>query len=161
MGANVLRQLSKMADSVVVGGLLMASVGAARAHHSYAMWNHNKVVTISGTIGAVQWMNPHVWVWVYARKKHGGGYDLYGFESNTVNNISRLGWHKDSLKAGDKVSIRYFPPLHGQRHVGYFVEATRADGSTVVGDTAASEMTEGSTQRNLEIVPPKDISPPK
>ncbi|MGH8217784.1 MAG: DUF6152 family protein [Steroidobacteraceae bacterium] len=76
----------------------MANIGAAWAHHSYAMWNHNKVLTASGTIGAIQWMNPHVWVWVYVPKKHGEGYDLYGFESNTVPNISRLGWHKDSLK---------------------------------------------------------------
>jgi Family of unknown function (DUF6152) len=161
MGPKVLWKMSKTAGVIVAGGVLMANVGAAWAHHSYAMWNHNRVATISGTIGAVQWMNPHVWVWVYARKKHGGGYDLYGFESNTVNNISRLGWHKDSLKVGDKVSIRYFPLLRGKRHVGYFVEARRADGSTVVGDTAASQMTEVSKQPELEVVPPKGIAPPK
>jgi hypothetical protein len=157
MGAKVLR----LFNSILAGGVLTAHVGAAWAHHSYAMFNHNEIVTLSGTIGAVQWMNPHVWVWVYAPRKHGGGYDLYGFESNTVTNISRLGWHKDSLKVGDKVSIQYFPLAHGQRHAGYFVQARLPDGSTVVGDTAASAMTEASKESGLEITPPKGIAPPE
>jgi Family of unknown function (DUF6152) len=160
MNPKVLRILSRMASSIVAAGALMANVGPAWAHHSYAMFNHNRVLTVSGTIGAIQWMNPHVWVWVYVPKER-GGYDLYGFESNTVTNISRLGWHKDSLKVGDKISIEYFPLWNSNQRAGYFVEARRSDGTTVVGDTAASAMAETSKQPELEIVPPQDIAPPK
>ena len=161
MGPKVPWKLSKIASSVVAVGALTSNVGSAWAHHSYAMFNHNKIVTVSGTIGAIQWMNPHVWVWVYVPRGHGAGYDLFGFESNTVPNISRLGWHKDSLRAGDKVSIEYFPLFHSPQHAGYFVEARRSDGTTVVGDTAASAMTEASKQAELEMMPPKDLAPPK
>ncbi|HYK25769.1 MAG TPA: DUF6152 family protein [Steroidobacteraceae bacterium] len=159
--AEVLWKLSKLASSIVAGGVLIASAGPASAHHSYAMFDHNDVATVSGTIGAIQWMNPHVWVWVYVPKEHGVGYDLYGFESNTVPNISRLGWHKDSLKVGDKVSVKYFPLWHSPQRAGYFIEARRSDGSIVVGDTAASVMTEASGQPELQMIPPKDIAPPK
>jgi hypothetical protein len=161
MGPKPLWKLSKTASSIVAGGVLMANVGPAWAHHSYAMFNHNQSATASGTIGAIQWMNPHVWVWVYVPKTDGGGYDLYGFQSNTVRNISRLGWHRDSLKVGDKVSIEYFPLLNGQRHIGYFIQARRSDGSTVLGDTAAELMAQPSKQPELEIVPPKNMAPPK
>lgn len=161
MIAKVLWKLSKPVSSVIAGGVLMMTVGPASAHHSYAMFNHNEAVTVKGTIGAIQWMNPHVWVWVYVPKEDGGGYDLYGFESNTVPNISRLGWHKDSLKVGDKVIVKYFPLWHSPKHAGYFIEARRSDGSTVVGDTAASAMTEASEQPELEMTPPKGIAPPK
>ncbi|MGC1458421.1 MAG: DUF6152 family protein [Steroidobacteraceae bacterium] len=161
MGLRLLWKLSKAASAFVAGGLIMANGGPAWAHHSYAMFNHNKSETVSGTIGAVQWMNPHVWVWVYVLKKNGAGYDLYGFESNTVRNISRLGWHRDSLKAGDKVSIDFFPLMKSEEHVGYFIQAHRADGSTVLGDTAADLMTQPSKEPELEIVPPKNLAPPK
>jgi hypothetical protein len=155
------RKFSNLAAPIVASGVWLASGGPTWGHHSFAMFNHNQVATVSGTIGAIQWRNPHVWVWVYVPKKRGGGYDLYGFESNTVSNIARLGWKKDSLKVGDKVSVRYFPLFDSQRHAGYFIEAQRPDGSTVVGDTAASAMTEASEQPTLELTPPKDIAPPK
>jgi len=161
MGLKPLLKLSKVTSLIVAGGVLMANGAPAWAHHSYAMWNHNKSATVSGTIGAVQWMNPHVWVWVYVPKKDGGGYDLYGFQSNTVRNISRLGWHRDSLKIGDKVSIEFFPLMNSEQHVGYFIQAHRSDGSTVLGDTAAELMTQPSKEPELEIVPPKNIAPPK
>ena len=161
MGRKVLGELSKLVNSLIAGGVLIANVSPACAHHSYAMWDHNRVDTVRGTIGAIQWMNPHVWVWVYVPKQHLGGYDLYGFESNTVNVISRLGWHKDSLKVGDTVSIEYFPLRGSQKHAGYFIEARRSDGTTVVGDTAAYAMTEASEYPELEMIPPKDIAQPK
>lgn len=161
MGPRVLWKLSRMASSIVAGAVLMTNVAPAWAHHSYAMFNHNKVFSIRGTIGAVQWANPHVWVWVYVPRKHGRRYDLYGFESNTVINISRLGWHKDSLKRGDKVAIKYFPLWDTRRHIGYFIEARLSDGKTVVGDTAAYAMTQTSKHPELEMTPPKNITPPK
>jgi hypothetical protein len=161
MGLRALRKFGKTASSMVAGGVLMANVGPAWAHHTYSVFNHNELSTVTGTIGAIQWMNPHVWVWVYVPKKDDGGYDLYGFESNTVNNISRLGWHKDSLKVGDKVSIEYFPLWNSKKHAGYFIRAQRSDGSTVVGDTAADAVTQSSGQPELEMIPPKNIAPPK
>ncbi len=161
MGPTVLSRLTKSVGSFIAGGAFLASSYPTWAHHSYAMFDHNDVVTVSGTIGAIQWMNPHVWVWVYVPTAQGGGYALYGFESNTVNHIARLGWHKGSLQVGDKVSIKYFPLWHHDRNVGYFIEAQRSDGSIVVGDTAAYAMTEASKYPELEISPPKDIVPPK
>ena len=34
------------------------------AHHSYAMFDMSKTVTLQGTIRDFQWTNPHSWIWI-------------------------------------------------------------------------------------------------
>jgi hypothetical protein len=43
----------------IVGAALAASSGAAFAHHSFAMFDADQRVTLSGTVKEFQWVNPH------------------------------------------------------------------------------------------------------
>lgn len=107
---------------------------AVLAHHSYAMFDKRKSVVVEGSVAKVEWTNPHAFVWLYVKKTDKPGeYDLYAFESSTPNQLKLNGWSKDSLKAGDKVSIRYFP-LRDGRPGGHLVWAQRSDGSILMSD---------------------------
>ncbi len=111
--------------------LLATTAVTSFAHHSYAMFDQTKVATVEGTMAKVEWKDPHVWFWAYVSDSK-GGYDLFGFESASINNLARQGWTLSTLKPGDKVTIQYNPLVDG-RHGGFFRSATFADGTKTPG----------------------------
>ncbi len=118
-------------------GAVLGSPQGASAHHSYAMFDNSKTVTVKGTVAKLEWTNPHVFVWLYVRKSNQSGeYDLYGFENGPVTMLMRVGWTRDSFKAGDRVSVQYFPLKDG-RPGGSFIRAVFENGSVLIGDTHA------------------------
>lgn len=103
--------------------------GRASAHHTYSMFDLQKPIVVQGTVAKVEWTNPHVFIWVYVKRPDKPGvYDLYGFENAPVNFLVRLGWTKDSLEPGEKVTVQYFP-LRDGRPGGFFIQAVQVDGS--------------------------------
>ncbi len=110
---------------------LLLAAGPALAHHSFAMFDRDKQVTLSGTVHDFQWTNPHSWIEVDVPNATGGS-DKWGIELNSPNNLARQGWKSTMLKPGDKVSIT-FNPLRSGEHGGLFLQVTLADG-TVMGD---------------------------
>jgi hypothetical protein len=119
--------LGATATSVVPGG--------AAAHHSYAMFDLNRVVSVQAVVAKVEWVNPHVFVWAYVAKS-GGGHDLYAFETDPVSRLVAEGWTKDSLPPGEKVTIEY-APLRDGRQGGSLRRAKRANGKVL--ETRASK----------------------
>ena len=113
-----------------VAALLLA--GTALAHHSYAMYDRDKHVTVEGTIAKFEWTNPHTFLWFYAPKA-GGGYQLTGLEGGGPAELTRMGWSKASFKVGEKVTVEY-TPLKDGRPGGSFLKATHADGSVTKGE---------------------------
>ena len=115
--------------------LLVAASPAAPllAHHSYLMFDGTRTRTVTGTVAKVEWMNPHVYVWVYvpnpaAPAKH----DLYAFENGSINVLSRLGWSRSSFAAGDKVTVE-FNPLKDGRTGGHLTQVTDGKGRVLKG----------------------------
>jgi hypothetical protein len=121
---------SLRALTVVLGPCVAAS---ASAHHSYAMFDAARTVTVTGTVAKLEWTNPHVFVWVYVpNAARDNGFDLYAFENGSPNVLLRRGWSKETFAAGEKLSIAYWPLADG-RTGGHFAVATRVDGSVVRG----------------------------
>ena len=113
MKNSSLRHLT--AGAAVLAAWLMACPQAAVAHHSYAMFDASRELTASGTIAKLEWMNPHAFVWLYVpRSDHSGHFDLYAFENGSVNALTRLGWSATTLKAGDKITVQYWPLKDGR-----------------------------------------------
>jgi hypothetical protein len=120
-----------MKTLVALVSLLLAS--SAWGHHSYAMFDGSRTLTVSGTVAKLEWMNPHVFVWVYvpiAAAKD--GYDLYAFENGSPGVLTRIGWARTTLAVGEKIAVQYWPLKDG-RNGGHFVRATRADGQVLLG----------------------------
>ena len=113
------------------GWLLLAS--SAPAHHSYAMFDGSRTLTINGTVAKLEWVNPHVYLWVYvANAKAQGGHDLYAFENGSPNVLARAGWSKSTFKAGETIAVEFWP-LKDRRTGGHFRKATHADGRVSLG----------------------------
>jgi hypothetical protein len=116
---------------VVVVGLGIAE--SAGAHHSYAMFDGTRTLTVKGTVAKLEWTNPHVSIWVYVpNSARENGFDLYAFENGSPNVLTRLGWSKTTFAAGEELTIEYWP-LNDGRTGGHFARATRGDGSVIRG----------------------------
>ena len=59
--------------SVLVSGLAAAAASwPAFAHHSFAVYDRTKVLTLKGDVKTFQWTNPHCVIW-FVVKPEGGG----------------------------------------------------------------------------------------
>ena len=92
----------------------LALPGAGQAHHSFAMFDQTKVVTIKGIVKELQWTNPHAALWFYAETPAGDPGDLWTIELTSPGNLTRAGWTRQVLKAGDKVTVDISPMRDGQ-----------------------------------------------
>lgn len=113
----------------VLGLLLMGVTGTAEAHHSFAMFDHNKSIVVEGTVTKFQWTNPHVYLDLDAVDKD-GSVKHYVIECMAVNMLTRAGWHSKMMKPGDKVKVLIAPLLNGQPG-GLILRVTLADGRTI------------------------------
>lgn len=109
---------------------LAGSAGPAEAHHSYAMFDMGKEVSLVGTIKEFQWTNPHSWIWLDVPGAD-GKVEQWGIEGMSPNYLARRGWTKETLKPGDKVTV-VIHPLKNQEHGGSFLRVTLPDGTVMI-----------------------------
>ena len=96
-------------------GALTLAAPTARAHHSFAMFDFTKVVTITGSVKEFQWTNPHVVLWVNVEGKDPKKPDVWWLEMTSPGNLTRGGgWSRKALNAGDKVTVELNPLRSGE-----------------------------------------------
>jgi hypothetical protein len=117
---------------VALVAMALSWVCRASAHHSFAMYDTNKVVVLKGTVKEFEWTNPHALLWVVASAGDDAGSELWTIELPTSpGNLTRMGWSKHSLHPGDNVSVE-LNPLRDGKHGGSFKRATLASGDVLV-----------------------------
>jgi uncharacterized protein DUF6152 len=98
----------------VAATFLAVLAGAtASAHHSFATFDQTKETTLVGTIKEVQWTNPHIWVQVLVKNPATGDVVEWSIEGGSPNGLSRQGWKRSTLNAGDPVEIVIHPLKDG------------------------------------------------
>jgi len=115
--------------------LAIALAAPAFAHHSAAGIDRTKSVTLSGTVKAFGWQNPHSWMEVDVPNE-AGVVTTWKVEMTSPAFLIRAGWKASTLKAGDKVTVKVFPLRDGDPG-GLFQSVTLADGSTLTERAAA------------------------
>jgi hypothetical protein len=111
------------------GILLAALIGAASsawAHHSFAMYEPTKTLTLKGTVKTFQWTNPHVVIWIVVQPEDGGAAQEWSIETTSPGVLTRGGWTRQSIKPGDRVSVT-FSPLRDGSHGGGLNSVTLLD----------------------------------
>jgi hypothetical protein len=104
---------STLAVLVAGAGLFMAASIPLAAHHSFAAeFDSTKAVTLQGTVTKLDWMNPHIWIYLDT-KDDSGTVAHWQCEGAPPNTLTRQGWTKDSLKIGDQVTIEGFRSKDG------------------------------------------------
>ena len=137
------------AAGVFVSIGLLQSVGGS-AHHSYAMFDGSQIKTIIGTVAQIEWVNPHVFLWIYVENLQSDtGYDLYALENGSPNVLRERGWSSTYFAEGELVAVSFWPVIDGQNG-GHFAVATRLDGTVVYGAGGPG----GSPDAGKSIPPP-------
>jgi hypothetical protein len=86
------------------------AAGSAFAHHSFAMYDREKTVTISGTVKDYVWSSPHVTIVVLADNTRRG---VLNIEGSSPVVLARGGWTSSLLKPGDKILLGVHPRKDG------------------------------------------------
>ena len=93
------------------------------------MFDHEKTLTLSGTVKELEWTNPHAWLHIVVMDQKTGKPVEWSFEMGGVGQVAAQGWKSDSVKPGDKITVQMHPLKDGSRG-GQYMNATLADGRT-------------------------------
>ena len=110
--------------------LLPLTAGGAAAHHSFAMFDRSREVTVTGTVREFQWSNPHAYIQLTARNADGEAVE-WSLEMGSPMYLYARGWRPRTLRAGQQVRVR-LNPLRNGNPGGVVLEVTGMDG-TVIG----------------------------
>jgi hypothetical protein len=107
--------MNRLRHRSIVVAFCFAMARVAWAHHSQSEYDLKGKVEVAGAVTKVEWKSPHVWVYVDVTDDKGHTVN-WSFELPSPVTLMRRGWTRDSLKAGDRVSVsgapaRNFPTI--------------------------------------------------
>lgn len=100
--------------------------GSASSHHSFAMFDLDKEVTLEGVVKEFQWTNPHVWLQVLVPDGKGATTE-WSLEMGAPGMLTRTGWKSSTVKPNDKVTV-VMNPLKSGAPSGRLVRVTLPNG---------------------------------
>ena len=116
--------------ALCLGAVVAAAIAApALAHHSFAMFDNEKTVSLQGTVKEFEWSNPHAWMDVTVMDDKGQSHE-WAFEMASPLQLTSHGWKKDTVKPGDKITIQAHPLKDGT-HGGSYVAITLPSGQVL------------------------------
>ena len=98
----------------------------AYAHHSAAMFDSVKELTLQGTVKQVEITNPHSWLQVVSLDSSGAPVE-WSVEMANPGTLIRQGFKRSSFQVGDKVMVKIHP-LRDGRPGGLLMSVTTASG---------------------------------
>jgi hypothetical protein len=124
-----MRTRARVAALLMVAAAALAG-NAVLAHHSVpGTFDVNKTTVIKGTISKVDWINPHIYIYVDVKDRT-GAVTTYKVESLPTNHMRRAGVTQADIQAGAKageVTIHMYPALKNPA-AGFLLRITFAAG---------------------------------
>ena len=115
---------------LAVCGLLAASTPAL-AHHSFtAEFDGSKVITISGTLTKVDWVNPHTYFYVDVKDEN-GKVTNWAIEANPTGMMHRAGATRNMFVEGQTVTVTVNPAKDGTKALGCLRHITFQNGNQI------------------------------
>ena len=103
--------------------LLLLVAPTAFAHHSAAMFDSTKTVTLEGSIERYEWANPHVYIHLASSS------GVWIVEAGSPSMMQRAGWTPDSFAVGDAVTIDVNPARDAERRMARGIVVRPRDGA--------------------------------
>jgi hypothetical protein len=97
-----------------------------QAHHSFAMFDNDHQVKITGTVTKFDWQNPHIYIFATGGEA-GKEAKAWTIEGASPGILNRIGWKFNIVKVGDKVTM-IIAPLRSGDPGGLLKEITLPDG---------------------------------
>ena len=105
-------QVSKKMLALAGFAAVALAAAPAFAHHSFAMFDNTKAVTLDGAVREFQWTNPHTWIQIVVKDANGRAVE-WSIEGGSPNALARTGWKRESLKPGDHALVVIHPLKDG------------------------------------------------
>jgi hypothetical protein len=113
----------------LIGAAWLVLPFAAHAHHSPAMFDGSKQLTLTGTVREFQWTNPHSYIQLVVKSDDGAERE-WSLEMGANVYLYNLGWRPSTVKAGDTLTATVIPLRNGKPG-GLLVQARTADGKSL------------------------------
>ena len=110
-----------------LGLFLLFMQGSLLAHHSFAMFDHTRTITLKGSVTKFQWANPHAYLELDVPGSNGAA-KHFSIELTSINMLQRAGWRSNMIKAGEHVTAIVAPMVNGDP-AGLLLELTLANGT--------------------------------
>ncbi|MGZ3274516.1 MAG: DUF6152 family protein [Caulobacteraceae bacterium] len=94
--------------------LATAAANPAAAHHSFALFDAQKSMTLEGQVKEFQWTNPHTWIQLVVVDASGKEVE-WSIEGSSAAQMARQGWSRAALKPGDHAFVVIHPLKDGTR----------------------------------------------
>jgi uncharacterized protein DUF6152 len=114
------------AAALLTLGTVAVIAAPTLAHHSGAMFEKQKTITVEGVVKEFQYTNPHSWLLVDVKNKD-GTVTTWGFEAEGPSTLQRARIRPSDLKPGTQLKITGRPMRDGSPAAAW-VDAVRADG---------------------------------
>ena len=124
------KSTARFARAAVVGvGFTLAAMSVALAHHSFAMFDSDHQIKVSGKVSGFQWANPHVYIEMDGKnvKDEQAQVQHYTVECASPGILTRIGWKFNMVKAGDEITV-IIAPLRTGEPGGLLKQVTLPDG---------------------------------
>ena len=108
-----MRQMTKRKEFGVAGLVVALFAAPAFSHHSFAVFDQSKLVSMAGAVKEFEFVNPHAWL--HLNIVNDKGVSTWSFEAGSPAQLVKLGWSKDTFKAGDRVEVGFRPLKDGSR----------------------------------------------
>ena len=102
----------RIAASLAALALLFAA-SSAQAHHSFAMFDHDHQVRMTGTVKDYRWQNPHVYIELSAPDAKGET-RTWTIECANPGILNRVGWKFNMIKTSDTITVIVAPLRTGE-----------------------------------------------
>src|SRR6266702_6462205 len=106
--------IMKKLVAVLPALLLTLTPAMSFAHHSFALFDTSKEVTLNGVVKEYQWTNPHMFVQVIVTGPDGNPIE-WSIEGASLNTLTRIGWNRNTVKPGEKVVAIIHPMRDGSK----------------------------------------------
>ena len=125
MGKRILTQ------GTLTFALLLAS-GVMSAHHGNSDYDHSQLLTLTGTVVAFEFINPHARI-LFDVKDDQGKVVQWNIELGSPNSMRRRGWRRDTINPSVQITIIGYPNKNGSPNL-HMQNLLLPDGKEVSGD---------------------------
>ena len=116
-------------------GVLLAAAPLVAHHAIQAKFDDKKPMTLKGLVTKVDWLNPHVHV--FMNVQDGNTVNNWAIELESPVDLQKSGWNRDSLKPGDAITVQGIAAKDGSRQAWGNSVTMTSGGKRILNLTAA------------------------